>query len=517
MEQNQRISDYALVFRNHRFGYEVQAVAKLFIPHTRFVLCENGEIPEDVPNYILTSCEYTQTSVKCDVEIRLGDSLCKRSAGLLDPDACAAPDVKNSEVEYHLCRLLYQTLQDMTGYTPPWGLLTGIRPVRKVVQLLDEGMTLEEAGEYLQRRFLISDEKIQLALDTAKVQYPILPHSKKEIGLYISIPFCPTRCSYCSFVSHSMDTAMQLIPEYITCLCKEIAILGEIIRKYDLHVQSVYIGGGTPTSISAEQLRTVMEAIRTHIDIAGAREYTVEAGRADTITEEKLRVIKEMGADRISVNPQTLQDTVLEAVGRRHTAQQAIDAFRLARSLGFDNINMDLIAGLPTDTYEGFADTLRRVMALDPDSITVHTLTLKRAADLYGCGSTATDLRSSAALGGQNASGGTPRMAELSAKELPAGGWMPYYMYRQKNTVGNLENVGYAKAGKENLYNILIMDETQTILGAGCAASTKLVEENGNITRIRGYKFPYEYIRQFDKLMEKKQEIEEILQRMTGV
>lgn len=502
MEQNQRISDYALVFRNHRFGYEVQAVAKLFIPNTRFVLCEDGEIPEDVPNYILTSCNYTGTSVSCDVEIRLGDSVCRRSAGLLGYDA--APDVKNSEVEYHLCRLLYETLQDMTGYTPPWGLLTGIRPVRKVVQLLDEGMSLDEAGAYLQKRYLISDEKMRLALDTAKVQYPILPHSKKEIGLYISIPFCPTRCSYCSFVSHSMDTAMQLIPEYITCLCKEIAILGEIIRKYDLHVQSVYIGGGTPTSISAEQLRTVMEAIRTHIDIDGAREYTVEAGRADTITEEKLRVIKEMGADRISVNPQTLQDSVLEAVGRRHTAQQAIDAFRLARSLGFDNINMDLIAGLPTDTYEGFADTLRRVMALDPDSITVHTLTLKRAADLYG-------------TGGDSSIHEVERMAELSAKDLPAGGWMPYYMYRQKNTVGNLENVGYAKAGKENLYNILIMDETQTILGAGCAASTKMVEENGNITRIRGYKFPYEYIRQFDKLMEKKQEIEEILQRMTGL
>ncbi len=500
MEHNYQ---YALIFRNHSYGYEVQATAKLFIPNVRFLICEDGEIPQDVPNYILTTCNPTDTAIECTVEIRLGTGFAKQGCAILSTDApTIAPDVKNSEVEYALCRLLYETLREITGYTPPWGLLTGIRPVRKVIELLDKGCTPEEAVARLQERFLISDKKMQLALDTALIQQPILPHSDKEIGLYISIPFCPTRCSYCSFVSHSMDSAMQLIPDYVEYLCKEIEILGDIIRRYRLYVQSVYIGGGTPTSISAQELGRIMEAIRTHIDIAGAREYTVEAGRADTITEEKLRVIREMGATRISVNPQTLQDSVLEAIGRRHTAQQAVDAFLLARSLGFDDINMDLIAGLPTDTYEGFADTLRRVMELAPDSITVHTLTLKRAADLYG-----------------SAEGGTmtqevERMAALSAERLPAEGFMPYYMYRQKNTVGNLENVGYAKKGRENLYNILIMDETQTILGAGCAASTKLVEPNGKITRVHNYKFPYEYIQRFDKLMEKKLEIEAILQRM---
>lgn len=499
MDQNY---EYALVFRNHSYGYEVQATAKLFIPNVRFLICEDGEIPENVPNYIMTSCEKTANVITCDVEIQLGTSRVNHSCGILSTEhPTTAPDVKNSEVEYALCRLLYETLREMTDYTPPWGLLTGIRPVRKVIQLLDEGYTPEEAARKLQERFLISDEKMQLALDTALIQQPILPHSAKEIGLYISIPFCPTRCSYCSFVSHSMDSAMQLIPDYVEYLCREIEILGGIIRRYGLHVQSVYIGGGTPTSISAQQLRQVMEAIRTHIDIASAREYTVEAGRADTITEDKLRVIQEMGATRISVNPQTLQDSVLEAIGRRHTAQQAVDAFLLARKLGFDDINMDLIAGLPTDTYEGFADTLQRVMALEPDSITVHTLTLKRAADLYG-----TNQKQHVAQ--------VAKMAELSAAALPEHGYRPYYMYRQKNTVGNLENVGYAREGKENLYNILIMDETQTILGAGCAASTKLVEANGKITRVHNYKFPYEYINRFDKLMEKKHEIEEILQRM---
>ncbi len=483
--------EYALILRNHHYEYEVHATAKLFVPNVRFLICEDGIVPEDVPNYILTSCESAADTVCCSVSVSLHGK---------QADA-VQENVPASEAEYTLCKMLYGILQQMTGYTPPWGLLTGIRPVRKVIQLLDEGMKLEEAAAALQKKYLISDEKLRLACETARVQEPILPHNSKEIGLYVSIPFCPTRCSYCSFVSHSMESAKQLIPAYVEKLCEEIAVIGEIIRKYNLSVQSVYIGGGTPTSISAEMLRQVMAAITQHIDIAHAREYTVEAGRADTITEEKLRVIKEMGATRISVNPQTLQDSVLEAIGRRHTAQQAIDAFHLARSLGFDDINMDLIAGLPTDTYEGFADTLQRVMALEPDSITVHTLTLKRAADLYGSDQTA-QLRD------------VVKMAELSVSALPENGYRPYYMYRQKNTVGNLENVGYAREGKENLYNILIMDETQTILGAGCAASTKLVETNGRITRVHNYKFPYEYIERFDKMMEKKQTIEEILTRM---
>ena len=304
-------------------------------------------------------------------------------------------------------------------------------------------------------------------------------------------------------MSHSIESAKHLIPDYIRKLCEEIRILGGLIQKYDLSVQSVYIGGGTPTSVTAEQLKQIMTAIRDEIDIAHAREYTVEAGRADTITEGKLRVIQEMQATRISVNPQTLQDSVLQKIGRQHTAQQSIEAFLTARKLGFTNINMDLIAGLPSDTYEGFSDTLRRVAELHPDSITVHTLTLKRAADLYH------DEQN------QNTEVSVvEKMAELSAKYLPECGYRPYYLYRQKNTLGNLENVGYAMPGKENLYNILIMDDRQTILGAGCAASSKIVQGN-NITRVLNYKFPYEYIHQFDTLMEKKKQIESELEKLS--
>ena len=485
------MSDYALVFRGHTYGYEVQAVAKIFIPGVRFLLSENGEVP-DVPNCIITEVAQPGDPAQiiiCTADVRLHGKQVRKCHTISQAQ-------EQESAEMTLCTVLYEALQEITGYTPPWGMLTGIRPVRKVIQLLDAEKTPEEAAAYLQQKYRVSDEKLRLAVDTALVQQPILPHQKREIGLYVSIPFCPTRCSYCSFVSHSMESAYQLIPDYITKLCEEIRILGEMIFTYGLKVQSVYIGGGTPTSITAEQLRQVMEAIRTHIDIAHAREYTVEAGRADTITAEKLAVIREMGATRISVNPQTLQDSVLEAIGRRHTAQQAVEAFRLARDMGFDDINMDLIAGLPTDTFAGFTDTLERVMALSPDSITVHTLTLKRAAALYH-----TEETQSAEISE------IERMAELSARELPAHGYRPYYLYRQKNTLGNLENVGYARPGKENLYNILIMDETQTILAAGCAASTKLVDGEGGIIRVMNYKFPYEYINRFDALMEKKDEI----------
>ncbi len=486
-------SDFALVFRGHHFGYEVQATAKIFIPGVRFLLCEDGVIPE-VSSWILTECREENAQICMTVRVQMDGKFAEDAISL-------SVDSTQDAQEFALCRLLYTVLQGLTSYTPPWGLLTGIRPVRKVIQAMDRGQTPEQAAAQLRERYLVSEEKARLALDTALVQQPMLPHSPKEIGLYISIPFCPTRCSYCSFVSHSMDTAQKLIPDYIKKLCEEIAVLGDMIRRYGLRVQSIYIGGGTPTAVSAQQLCQVMTAVAEHIDIAGAREYTVEAGRADTITAEKLAVIHKMGATRISVNPQTLQDSVLEAIGRRHTAQQAVEAFQLARRMGFMDINMDLIAGLPTDTFEGFADTLEKVMALEPDSITVHTLTLKRAAALYQ-------------IGTQTQVSVVEQMTALSAERLPSRGWKPYYLYRQKNTVGNLENVGYAKPGKENLYNILIMDETQTILGAGCAASTKLVESNGDITRVMNYKFPYEYIDRFDVMMEKKKEITAVLERM---
>ena len=503
----------AIIYGNCNCWYEVENLVRLFLGGTSYcygykIYKDDGswKVDERMSDYhrVNDSSVFVEVTDHLHIEVKLcGKETVDRTAPLPE-------DQSKEAVEYALCSLLYDTLHEVSGYSPPWGMLTGVRPVQKVIQLLDAGKTPEEASATLQEKYRISDDRIQMAVDTARVQYPLLPHDPREISFYVSIPFCPTRCSYCSFISQPMNKIAGLVPAYIEKLCEEIAWYGALIRKHRLRVTSVYIGGGTPTAITAEQLRTVMQAIADHIDMTDTCEYTVEAGRPDTITEDKLRVIKEMGVGRISVNPQTMQDSVLEAIGRRHTAQQTVDAFRLARSMGFEDINMDLIAGLPSDTYEGFADTLRQVMELDPDSITVHTLTIKRAGGLY--------YEDKEWMQNMEISD-IERMAALSAELLPANGWRPYYLYRQKNTRGNLENVGYAKPGKENLYNILIMDETQTILAAGCAASTKLVSWGGDsmhpvsykqphdITRVMNYKLPDVYIRQFDKKKKKKQQI----------
>ena len=340
---------------------------------------------------------------------------------------------------------------------------------------------------------------MEIAYRTAMVQQPILPDfDRKTVSIYVSIPFCPTRCSYCSFVSHSMDSAVKLIPEYIQRLCRELEILGEIVDRNGLKVDTVYFGGGTPTSISAEDLYKVMKKTSECFDLSVIREYNVEAGRADTITEEKLAVIKEMKATRISINPQTLNNEVLKEIGRKHTAEQVLEAYALARKLGFNNINMDLIAGLPSDSFDSFKNTLDRI--IDPDGITVHALTIKRSAGLYQNGR-------------ENIQNPACMMVDYAINTLISHDYNPYYMYRQKNTIDNLENIGYSKSGKESLYNIYIMDETQTILGAGCAASTKLVDENNSIQRVMNYKFPYEYINRFDELMKKKDEIREFFKK----
>lgn len=421
------------------------------------------------------------------------------------PEIREAVADQSQNKEHELCRILFHILSDKTGIVPPWGLMTGIRPVKKVVELIRDNVPKDEIFRRLKDKYEIQDKKLQLAYDTAINQLPILDKiDGTAASLYVSIPFCPTRCSYCSFVSHSMDSAIKLMPQYIEALCKELAILGKIVKETDTKIDTIYFGGGTPTSVSAQELRTIMEAVEKNFDLTKVREYSVEAGRPDTITEEKLRVIKELGAERISVNPQTLNDEVLKVIGRKHSGEDAVKAFELARKVGFKNINTDLIAGLPTESAESFRNTLDRMTELDPESITVHTLTIKRSATLF-------------AQGNANNANPAAEMVDYSIPTLMSHGYLPYYMYRQKNTVDNLENVGYAKKGFESYYNIFIMDETQTILGAGCAASTKLLYAGNRIERIHNYKFPYEYIKSFDKLMEKKEEITECLKKIKSI
>ncbi len=489
-----------IVLIGNTFKYEIEATAKLFFHAARFEFTDNPDAA-DGDSYIIAKAEEQDDKTLISADIRLNGDTPEHIENELD---CTIESDK-SKIEHELCRLIYTILKLKLNITPPWGLMTGIRPVKKVVELINQGKSRREISDKLTGHYEISEKKFELAYETAVNQLPILEKiDSKAVSLYVSIPFCPTRCSYCSFVSHSMDSAIKLMPEYVASLCRELEIIGEIVKETDTEIDTIYFGGGTPTSISAEDIRTIMECVAANFDISKIREYSFEAGRPDTITEEKLRVIKELGAGRISVNPQTLNDDVLRVIGRKHTGDDALRAFELARKVGFTNINTDLIAGLPTESAESFRYTLDKMIELDPESITVHTLTIKRAANLFEHGT-------------ENVNNPAAEMVDYSVERLINSGYLPYYLYRQKNTVDNLENVGYAKKGFESYYNIFIMDETQTILGAGCAASTKLVYPNGKISRIHNYKFPYEYIRSFDKLMEKKKEVTECLKKINAL
>ena len=484
-----------VIMIGHSFKYETEATLKLFFNTARYSFTDDITAA-DGDSYVLTQADNDN---HISVKIKLDGGEAKSSETVLPAGS------ESKDIEYTLCRLIYELLSDITGIAPPWGLLTGIRPVKKVIDLMRKGMTEEQIYSALGEKYLVSPEKLKIAYETAVNQLPILDRiDRKAVSLYVSIPFCPTRCSYCSFVSHSMDSAVKLMPDYIDALCRELKIIADLVKETGTKIDTIYFGGGTPTSISADDLRLIMQTVQDNFDLDSIREYSVEAGRPDTITEEKLRVIKEYGADRISVNPQTLNDDVLKVIGRKHSGEDAVKAFELARKVGFTNINTDLIAGLPTEQFDSFKNTLDKMIELSPESITVHTLTIKRSATLFE-------------KGNENAANPAAEMVRYSVDALMDNGYLPYYMYRQKNTVDNLENVGYAKKGYESCYNIFIMDETQTILGAGCAASTKLVYPDNKIVRIHNYKFPYEYIRSFDKLMEKKGEIRECLLKIRSV
>ncbi|MDE6764186.1 MAG: coproporphyrinogen dehydrogenase HemZ [Oscillospiraceae bacterium] len=471
------------------FKYETEAVLKLFLPIVTFDFLfeeypDGGDFciikrESDCDGYSLSvTVNLNGTEESCE-ETRLGD-------------------FSDKEDESALCTMLYLIMQKLKGIIPAWGLLTGIRPVKKVNELLEQGLDKAEIFSALKEKYMVSDEKLELAYSTAVTQADALKAlDKRSYSLYVSIPFCPSRCSYCSFVSHSIESAgaKKLLPDYVKKLCEEIAQTAEIAEELGLRLDTVYIGGGTPTSLSAEQLEAVMTAVKKNFDISKIREYTVEAGRSDTITEKKLEIIRDFGATRISVNPQTMNDSVLEAIGRRHTAKDVVSAFETARRLGFGNINMDVIAGLPSDTPESFAQTIETLCGLDPESITIHTLTVKRSSKLFSEEERRVDGRVS-------------EMVRTGQTVLLEKGYLPYYLYRQKNTVDNLENVGFAKAGYECLYNIYIMEEAQTILAAGAGGSTKLVNtDTGKIVRLFNYKFPYEYISRYDKMIAKKEGI----------
>ena len=430
------IKPFPVAFSGHTLKYEIECICKIFLPMRKFTfLYDTTRLPADAEEGAVLILEQLGEQSRFWVQVQYRGQVMEQEQQF---PACS-PETEKQLCEYRFSAILFRLLEEITDLHPAWGLLTGIRPVKKVQPLLGQGLSKAEVCEKLHEKYWIAPEKLSLVYDTAMVQQPLLEKTPKHgISLYVSIPFCPTRCSYCSFVSHSIAQAQNLIPAYLEKLCEELKIWGQLVREQELLVDTVYFGGGTPTSLTAAQLEQVLTAVQENFDLSHLREYCVEAGRPDTITSEKLETLRRFGVDRISVNPQTMQDHVLETIGRKHTTAQTVEAFRMARAAGFENINMDLIAGLPDDTPEGFHDTLEQILALDPDSITVHALTLKRAANLF-------------AEGEQQVHNPVEQMVQESMRRLPEHGYAPYYMYRQKNTIDNQELCRKLRTGEYRL------------------------------------------------------------------
>lgn len=367
---------------------------------------------------------------------------------------------------------------------PEWGSLSGVRPAKLMDAYLREGLSPRAAKGRFMREYFVSGSRAQLCLDAAlAAQEAARSLDERDVCLYVGIPFCPTRCAYCSFVSQSVEKSMKLMEPFLDALLLDIRATAAETRRAGLRPVALYMGGGTPTTLSAAQLDRLCAALEREFDLSALREYTVEAGRPDTITAEKLRVLRAHGVGRVSVNPQTMSDSVLEAIGRRHTAQDIVDALALVRECGGFEVNMDLIAGLPADTAGGFSRTLDTVLSLAPENVTVHTLSLKRGSGLTLAGRPLPE------------AGEVRAMLDEAMERLAGSGYAPYYLYRQKNMAGGFENVGWTKPGSENLYNICIMEELCSILAMGAGGSTKLVADGGKrIKRFIAPKYPQEYI-----------------------
>ena len=387
--------------------------------------------------------------------------------------------------------------------TPPWGALAGVRPTKLTTRCLLGGGTEAQADRLLRDVYFVLPERRRLCIDASRATVRAAELLRKDaVSVYVGIPFCPSRCSYCSFVSQSIERCAGLLEQYLDCLLREIRHVGARMREYGVGVSTLYIGGGTPTTLSAGQLQALMGAIQESLDLTGLMEYTVEAGRPDTLDGAKLRVLREYGADRVSINPQSMNDRVLEAVGRRHSAEDTLRAYRQARDAGFGAVNMDLIAGLRGDDPDSFLTSLDQIISLHPENVTVHTLALKKGADLFQDRSALPDADSVA------------RMLRTGEALLREAGYLPYYLYRQKYMSGSFENVGWTKPGFDGLYNIYMMEELQSILALGGGGMTKILLPGGKLERQHNPKAPQQYIARIDDTLIQK---DAVLARLKGV
>lgn len=403
-----------------------------------------------------------------------------------------------TETKNRIKRRLYVILKAQTGKSLPWGTLTGIRPTKIAMTKMDEGMNEEEIYSYMKSTYFTSDEKIALSIEIARRERKLLSTIDYAHGysLYIGIPFCPTTCLYCSFTSYPIGKWEGRTRLYLDALYREMEYVAE--KKRGCPLDTVYFGGGTPTALPAEDLDQLITMLKETFDFSGVQEFTVEAGRPDSITREKFAVLKKHGVTRISINPQTMKQETLDLIGRRHSVEDVKNCFHLAREMGFDNINMDLIIGLPEEELDDVRATMEEIKALAPDSVTVHSLAIKRAARLNTMKEVYKDLKIV----------NTQEMIDLTARYAREMGLEPYYLYRQKNMAGNFENVGYAAPGKACIYNILIMEEKQTIVGCGAGTTTKVMFPAQNrLERVENVKDVEQYIGRIDEMLERKERL----------
>ena len=487
-----------LYLRGHEYKYAVEQMLLTLYPAQRPVYPAGK--PEGERMEISLHRGARDTTAVCLLVTGEGRFLGRaavRSAALTDPlitDRKCQRLVKNA---------MYRAALRAGHQKPVWGALTGVRPGKLLAGYLRQGLGEEEAAARFRQEFDVSPERTALCLDASRHTLRAMESlGGRDVCLYVGIPFCPTRCAYCSFVSQSVEKSMKLIPPFVDALEKEIRATARQARALGLRPVSVYFGGGTPTTLSPEQLERVCSLLEAEFDLSALREYTVEAGRPDTITAEKLRVLRRHGVDRISVNPQTMSDAVLEAIGRRHTAADIVTALETVRAVGGFAVNMDLIAGLPADDEAGFSRTLDAVLALAPENITVHTLSLKKGSRITLEG---------AAL---PTDGEVGAMLDEAMARLRAADYRPYYLYRQKFMSGGFENVGWTKKGYDNLYNICIMEELCSILAMGGGGSTKLIAPgDGRNIRLMAPKYPLEYVQKIEETCADKAKIAEFYAR----
>lgn len=477
------------------FKYDVQSLVQAFYSGQPFKV--NNRVEESYRILkVLYEKEQITAQLFCGDKKLLEERLDWDCSQIFEGDNSGCPDRRDTKNV--LKKLLYSLLMKDTMVELPWGNLTGIRPAKIVGMLLEEGMSENEIRTHMKETYLISDEKLNLVMDISKREQKLLAgmNYREGYSLYVGIPFCPTTCAYCSFTSYPIGLYIEKADSYVSALIKEIEFLGEKLKGRELN--TVYIGGGTPTTLSPKQMEKLIKSLKSNFDFSTVREFTVEAGRPDSITRDKLETLKKNGVSRISINPQTMNQKTLNIIGRKHTVEQVKEAFELARECGFDNINMDFIVGLPEETEDMVRFSMEEAMRLKPDSITVHSLAVKRASRLN------TEKDNYSGMHMENSS----NLMNVTYEYAEKMNMKPYYLYRQKNMAGNQENVGYSREGCEGLYNILMMGDFQDVWAVGAGAVTKLLSpDRKEGKRIDTVKNVDQYIERINEMIERKSKI----------